>query len=77
MHSLCRPGYNENESLARVISLKEKARLELRLEGFNVLNRVAFGPLGGATTLTNANWGKWQSQANSPRRMQVVARLTW
>jgi hypothetical protein len=52
------PGLNENISVTREFSLKEKAHLEFRLEGFNVLNRVAFGPLGGATTLTNANWGQ-------------------
>jgi hypothetical protein len=23
------------------------------------------------------NWGKWQSQSNKPRRMQLVAKLTW
>jgi hypothetical protein len=67
------PGFNENISVTREFSLKEKAHLEFRLEGFNVLNRVAFGPLGGATTLTNANWGKWGAQSNSPRRMQLVA----
>ena len=49
----------------------------LQFRGFNVLNRVAFGPLGGTTTLTNAKWGKGQSQSNTPRRMQLVAKPTW
>jgi len=71
------PSFNENENVARTFNLKEKAHLEFRFEGFNVLNRVAFGPLSGATTLTNANWGKWGAQANNARRMQLVARLTW
>ena len=71
------PSFNENESVTRQFSLKERAHLELRLEGFNVLNRTAFGPLSGATTLTNANWGKWGAQTNTQRRMQLVAKLTW
>lgn len=71
------PGFNENISVTRDFNLKERAHLEFRLEAFNVLNRVAFGPLGGATTLTNANWGKWGAQANSPRRIQLVGKLRW
>jgi Carboxypeptidase regulatory-like domain len=71
------PNYNENINLARTFSLKEKAHLEFRAEAFNLFNRVAFGALGGGNTIANANFGKWQTQANSPRRMQVVAKLTW
>jgi hypothetical protein len=71
------PGFNENINVARTFSLKEKARLEFRLEGFNVLNRVQFGPTGGATTIAGATFGKWTSQSNSARRMQLVARLSW
>ena len=72
-----RPGFNENINLARTFSLKEKAHLEFRAEAFNIFNRVQFGPLGGGTTIGNANFGKWESQANSPRRMQLVAKITW
>jgi hypothetical protein len=71
------PSFNENENVARTFNMKEKMHLELRFEGFNVLNRTAFGPLGGATSIGNANFGKWQAQANTQRRMQLVARLTW
>jgi len=71
------PGYNENINLARTFNFKERAHLELRGEAFNIFNRVAFGPLGGGNTLANANFGKWQSQSNSPRRMQLVAKITW
>ena len=71
------PSYNENVNLARTFNLWEKAHLEFRAEAFNLLNRVQFGPLGGATTIGNANFGKWQAQANSPRRMQLVAKITW
>ena len=71
------PAFNENINVARTFSLMEKAHLEFRFEGFNVLNRVQFGPLGGGTSLTNANFGKWGTQSNSPRRMQLVAKITW
>ncbi len=71
------PSFNENENVSRTFSLKEKAHLEFRFEGFNVLNRTAFGPLGGGTSIGNANFGKWQAQSNVARRMQLVARLTW
>lgn len=71
------PSFNENESVARTFSLKERAHLEFRFEGFNVLNRTVFGPLSGATSIGNANFGKWGAQSNNARRMQLVARLTW
>ena len=65
-----------NINLARTFSLKEKAHLEFRAEAFNLFNRVVFGPLGGGNTIANANFGKWQSQANAAP-MQVVAKITW
>jgi len=70
------PSFNENENVSRTFNLKEKAHLEFRFEGFNVLNRVAFGPNGG-TTIAGSNFGKWNSQSNTQRRMQLVAKLTF
>uniref|UniRef100_Q01RN1 TonB-dependent transporter Oar-like beta-barrel domain-containing protein n=1 Tax=Solibacter usitatus (strain Ellin6076) TaxID=234267 RepID=Q01RN1_SOLUE len=71
------PQFNESAGVTRVFSIKERAHVELRGEAFNILNRTWFGPLGGATSLGNANWGKWQAQVNSARQMQLVAKLTW
>ncbi len=71
------PGYNESLGLSRIFAIKERAKVEVRGEAFNVLNRTAFGPIGGATTLGNPNWGKWQAQVNSPRQMQLAAKLSW
>ena len=71
------PTYNENINLARTFSLKEKAHLEFRAEAFNIFNRVVFGATGGGNTIANANFGKWQTQANSPRRLQLVGKITW
>jgi hypothetical protein len=41
------------------------------------LNRVFFAPLGGATTIGNANYGLWRAQANGYRTMQLVGKMTW
>jgi len=71
------PVYNEDMNVARTFNLKEKARLEFKLEGFNVLNRVRFGASSNGTTVGNSQFGQWRSQANSQRRMQLVARLSW
>ena len=71
------PQKNEDLGVSRIFSFKERVKLEFRGESFNVFNRVAFGPLGGATSLGNPNWGKWQSQANGARVMQLTAHLTW
>ncbi|HTS25974.1 MAG TPA: TonB-dependent receptor [Bryobacteraceae bacterium] len=71
------PTMSENPSLSRIFSFKERARLEVRAEAFNALNRVFFGPLGGATTLGNPNFGLWRAQVNGWRTMQLVAKMTW
>jgi hypothetical protein len=71
------PGYGENASLARSITLKEAKHLDFRWEAFNLLNRVQFGSLSGGATLQNANFGNWKSQSNSARRMQVSMKLYW
>ncbi len=72
------PNLNENLSLSRSIKLKgEQKRLDFRAEAFNLLNRTLFGPLSGATTLQNNNWGLWRAQANTQRRMQMSLKLYW
>lgn len=71
------PEFNEDLGVSRIFSIKERAHLDVRAEAFNILNRTWFGPIGGATTLGNPNWGKWQAQVNSPRQMQLAAKLTW
>jgi hypothetical protein len=68
---------SESPSLSRIFSIKERAHLEIRAEAFNVLNRVFFAPLGGATTIGNANYGLWRAQANGYRTMQLVGKMTW
>jgi hypothetical protein len=68
------PSFNENVSLAKVFALKgERVNLELRGEGFNVLNRVRFGV--GNTNVTNVNFGLVNGTSNGPRRFQLGAKL--
>jgi len=70
-------GFNENFSLARTIKFTEPARLDIRFETFNLLNRTAFGGLSGGASLQNNNWGLWRNQSNTQRRVQVSLKLYW
>jgi hypothetical protein len=78
------PNLNENLSLAKTFPIHEQIRLEFRGEAFNIFNRVQFGaltPAGSttttATTLQNANFGKWQTQQNTARQTQLTLKLVW
>jgi hypothetical protein len=70
------PNLNENLSLAKTFPIKEKVRFDLRVEAFNVFNRVRFGT--GNTQLQSTTFGKLTSNGdllNSPRTMQMAAKL--
>jgi hypothetical protein len=66
---------NENVSLAKTFSVKDRFRLDFRAEAFNILNRVQFG--GPSTNLNSSSFGIVSSQANSPRQMQGALKLYW
>jgi hypothetical protein len=66
---------NENISLAKTIGLTSGARVDIRLEAFNVLDRIVWG--GPNTDLNNARFGEVTSQSNSPRQIQMGFRLYW
>lgn len=72
-----RSPWNLSESLAlgKNISVKERVKFELRMEAFNVLNRVRWG--GPQGNVSAANFGKVTTQGNTPRRMQLALRLTF
>ena len=71
------PILNENVSAGKIVEITEKVRFTLRLEAFNVLNRVRWGgPNNGINSAANV-FGQVTSQANSPRSMQVSARLNF
>jgi hypothetical protein len=71
------PSFGESFSLARSVAFGEQRHVDFRWEAFNLLNRTQFGALSGGSTLQNANFGLWRTQANSARRMQVSLKLYW
>jgi hypothetical protein len=69
------PNYNENVSIAKTFSVRERLRVDFRAEAFNIFNRVVFG--GPQTNLNSATFGTVSSQANTPRQMQGGIKLYW
>lgn len=65
--------YNENFGLLKTIRFHERYVLTLRGEFFNVFNRVVFG--APQANVSNANFGRITSQANTPRQGQVALRF--
>ena len=68
---------NENISISKSFRVLEKVRLDLRAEMFNALNRTRFGQ--GSLTIQSQTFGVLSQtavdQINSPRQMQVAAKL--
>jgi hypothetical protein len=55
------------------LGFREGARLEFRLESFNVLNRVQFA--SPDTNVGDATFGEITAQANQPRQVQIGLKL--
>jgi hypothetical protein len=78
---------SENVSIAKSNKLTSEVKMDIRIEAFNIFNRVIFAAPGtptatGATApgtdFSNGNtFGVITSQANSPRRMQLGLKLYW
>ncbi len=66
---------NWDMALFKSIDFREKAALELRLEAFNLFNRVQFG--NPNTSIGNAQAGTITSQYNLPRIFQVSGRINF
>jgi hypothetical protein len=56
------------------VGLGQKTKLELRLEAFNLFNRVNFGP--PAANRSNASFGTITS-AYDARQLQLGVKLLW
>jgi len=65
--------FNQDVSLRRDFKIRENWKLGIQAEAFNLFNNVRFGGIG--TNITNANFGRVNSQANSPRAVQFNARI--
>ena len=66
---------SENISVAKTISVADGLRLDVRMEAFNMFNRVVWGAPN--TDFNSANFGQITSQGNSPRQMQLGLKLYW
>ena len=62
-------------SLTKNFQFKEGKYLQVRIEGYNVTNRVTFSAPN--TTPTAAAFGTIGAQANTPRRLQTALRLVF
>jgi hypothetical protein len=62
-------------SLRREFTLREKLKLAVQADAFNLNNAVRFGAPG--TNPDQASFGTLTSQANQPRRLQFNARITF
>jgi hypothetical protein len=69
-------GSNENVSLAKSFVIRERLRVELRAETFNLLNRVRFGT--GSNSLQAQTFGVLTSSSdllNTPRQLQLALKM--
>jgi len=69
------PTKNADLSMLKRFTFGERRYLQIRFEGFNITNRVTFA--SPSTSPTSATFGESTSQSNTPRRIQVGARLVW
>ncbi|MGA7238592.1 MAG: TonB-dependent receptor, partial [Bryobacteraceae bacterium] len=69
------PTKNLDLSAIKSFPIREHLYLQLRLETYNTTNRVGFGAPN--VTPTSTAFGTITSQANTPRKVQLGARLVW
>ena len=69
------PTKNLDLSAIKSFPIREHFYLQLRLETYNTTNRVGFGAPN--VTPTSTAFGTITSQANTPRKVQLGARLVW
>ncbi|MGD0774310.1 MAG: carboxypeptidase-like regulatory domain-containing protein [Candidatus Solibacter sp.] len=69
------PSKNLDMSMSKDFPFSEQRYLQLRIESFNTMNRVTFGVPNISPTSTT--FGTISTQLNSPRAIQLAARLVW
>jgi hypothetical protein len=65
----------ENISIAKSIKAGAGMNVDVRIEAFNLFNRIVWGAPN--TDFSSNNFGQITSQANSPRQMQIGLKLYW
>ncbi len=69
---------NWNLAVAKTTHVGNRVNLMIRVEAFNLFNRVQFGPPNTqASTAANNTFGQVTTQINQPRLMQLAFRLTF
>jgi hypothetical protein len=68
--------WNLDTSLFRTFPIRELLKIEFRAEAFNIFNAVIYGQPNNDMADT-ANFGKVLGTANSPRQLQLGARIIW
>jgi hypothetical protein len=66
---------NENISIAKSIKATGKLDMDIRIEAFNVFNRIVWGEPN--QDFSSPNFGLINSQGNTPRQMQIGLKLYW
>jgi hypothetical protein len=65
----------ENLSVAKTVTVNDDLRLDVRIEAFNLFDRVVWGAPN--TDFNSNNFGLITTQGNSPRQMQLGLKLYW
>jgi hypothetical protein len=65
----------ENLSVAKLIKASKSLDMDIRLEAFNVFNRIVWGAPN--TDFSSNNFGLITTQSNLPRQMQIGLKLYW
>jgi Carboxypeptidase regulatory-like domain len=65
---------NENLNLARTFPIRESLRMVVRFEGYNLLNRTVWAA-PSSSALNDGSFGQIRAQSNTPRQIQLVAKL--
>jgi hypothetical protein len=68
-------------SFSKTVPVWESTKLEMRFEGYNVVNHPSWGGHGYYGTATDPDFGTismtYDQQTNLPRQVQIVAKILW